>query len=198
MQEINLADNAEATKKLELLYELYMTKLLYVAENIFRNPYDAEEMVQSAFIRVMDILDEIEEPESKRTYALLVTIVKNLCYDYIRKQKHEELVEFDDVQLEVADNCTPEQIYVEKEGEAELVRMLYELPEKYREPMLLYYIDEIPIREVADILEITQNLVSVRLARGRECLYDKIMQQQESSCYQILFRNVCRYKPLEE
>ena len=186
---VNLADNAEAMKKLEVLYELYLTKLLYVAERFFWNSYDAEEVVQSAFIKVMDILDEIEEPESKRTYALLVTIVKNLCYDYLRKQQREELVEFDSTQWEVADGGTPEQLYVDREGEAELVKMIYELPEKYREAMILHYLHDIPVGKIAGLLGITQNLASVRLMRGRECLYDRIMQQKESSCYQILFRN---------
>lgn len=170
----NLANNIKAKEKLELLYQLYVTRLLYTAKGILKNSYDAEGVVQSAFIKVMYILDEIENPEEKRTYALLTTIVKNLCYDHIRKRKYEELVDFDGVQWDMADTRSPEQICVEKEEESEFRDFIQAMPEKYRAPMLLHYVHELSVKEVAEVLGITQNLASVRLSRGRKYMLDVI------------------------
>lgn len=172
----SLANNAEAREKLELLYRLYVKKLLYTAKGILKNSYDAEGIVQSAFIKVINILDEIENPEEKRIYALLTTIVKNLCYDQLRKRKYEELVDFDEPQWDVVDAKarSPEQIYVEKEEKTEFRDFIYAMPEKYRTPMLLHYVHDLPVKEVAEILGITQNLASVRLSRGRKYMLDEI------------------------
>lgn len=174
----NFAENEEAREKLEMLYRLYMPRLLHMARRILKDPYDAEGIVQSAFIKAMYILDEIEDPEAKRTYALLATIVRNLCYDYRRKRKYEELTDFDEMEWDVIDTKSPEAIYLDKEGKREFLALLGTMPEKYRAPMVLHYVHDLPVKEVAKVLGITQNLASVRLLRGRNYVLGELGKQR--------------------
>ena len=174
----NLKEDIEARDKLELLYRLYATKLLHVAKGILKNSHDAEGIVHSAFIKVIYILDKIENPEEKRTYALLVTIVKNLCYDKMRKWKYEELVDFSETQLDIVDAKSPEQIYVEKETSLELQGYIYSIPEKYKIPMMLYYVHDLSVKEISVILGISQNLASIRLSRGRKYIKEVVKKTE--------------------
>lgn len=174
----NLKEDIEARDKLELLYRLYATKLLHVAKGILKNSHDAEGVVHSAFIKVIYILDKIENPEEKRTYALLVTIVRNLCYDKMRKWKYEELVDFSETQLDMVDAKSPEQIYVEKETSLELQEYICAMPEKYKIPMILYYVHDLSVKEISVILGISQNLASIRLSRGRKYMKEVVKKTE--------------------
>ena len=174
----NLKEDIEARDKLELLYRLYATKLLHVAKGILKNSHDAEGVVHSAFIKVIYILDKIENPEEKRTYALLITIVRNLCYDKMRKWKYEELVDFSETQLDMVDAKSPEQIYVEKETALELQEYICAMPEKYKVPMILYYVHDLSVKEISVILGISQNLASIRLLRGRKYMKEVVKKTE--------------------
>lgn len=85
----NMIDSAESRSKFKRIYESYKTTLYAVAINIVKNHHDAEDIVEEALIKVIDILDDIEEdmigtPKCKN---LMITIAKHQAIDHWRKQK---------------------------------------------------------------------------------------------------------------
>lgn len=59
---------------------------------------------------------------------------------------------------------------------------LFELPISYREVLILYYYQELKVREIADVLGCTENTVKTRLRRARKMLQDKL----ERSDWEVL------------
>lgn len=73
--------------KLEKLYITYRKELFYVAYRILNDYQEAEDILQSAFIKIAKYLDKISEIECKKTRAYLVIIVRNLSFDCYNQRK---------------------------------------------------------------------------------------------------------------
>ena len=69
-------------------------------------------------------------------------------------------------------------LYDEENPEYELLSYVQRLPEKYRIPLHLYYYESYTVKEIAQILEMPQATVKIRLKRGREQL-GKILVKEE-------------------
>lgn len=78
----------------QLLYERYERKTYAVAYGFLRNPEDALDVVQEAFIKVYRYLPNFEGQSS--FYTWLYRIVANLCIDHLRRNVRKKDVEFDD------------------------------------------------------------------------------------------------------
>lgn len=76
------------------LYERYERKVYAVAYGFLRNPEDALDVVQEAFIKVYRYLPNFEGQSS--FYTWLYRIVANLCIDHMRRNTRKRDVEFDD------------------------------------------------------------------------------------------------------
>ncbi len=76
------------------LYQRYERKVYAVAYGFLRNPEDALDVVQEAFIKVYRYLPNFEGQSS--FYTWLYRIVANLCIDHMRRNTRKRDVEFDD------------------------------------------------------------------------------------------------------
>ena len=64
----------------------------------------------------------------------------------------------------------PEAIIQPTESNLDLTLAVMNLPKKYREAIMLYYYQDMDVREIGTVLGITQSSVSNRLKKGREML----------------------------
>src|SRR5262249_40309732 len=113
---------------------------------------------------------ELREPERLRPW--LSQIARNVALGQMRRTHRHDALDDDMV---VADKApTPDQVAA-NEDEAALVREgLSRLPEAYRVPLVLFYREGKSVRVVADTLELSEDAVKQRLARGREMLQDRL------------------------
>lgn len=122
---------------------------------------DREDAVQSA----------IEKALRKRTLlrndaameAWLIRILMNECYQLLRRRKRETL--FDDIPSlrETAQDARPD-----------IYQLFTSLEEKYRLPMVLYYVEGYTVEECARMLRLGKNTLKSRLHRGRQLLRQNI------------------------
>ena len=90
----------------------------------------------------------------------------NICRDMIRFRIRHPKVSIDEVENTLA---APE--------EKEILRELLELPVKQKTVIYLHYVEGYQIKEIADILGITQSAVKTRLLRGRKQLRDAVSME---------------------
>ena len=63
-----------------------------------------------------------------------------------------------------------EQTVIQNDEDHQLASAVMNLPIKYREVIYLFYFEEMPIKEIAAVIEVKENTVKTRLRRGKELL----------------------------
>ncbi len=137
-----------------------------VAYSIVGDLSRSEDIAQEAFIAAWKQLNQLQD--LTRFKSWLCGITRNLAFLAVRKDHKTEPL---DAKSSPADaQPTPEERAVSREEQALVWSALEALPETYREPLVLYYRDEESVARVAEALELSQDAVKLRLARGREML----------------------------
>jgi RNA polymerase sigma-70 factor (ECF subfamily) len=160
----------EAT--LAALVSQYAGALYRVAYSVLRNPADAEDAVQEAFVRVLRHRDTLGEVRDQRVW--LIRIVWNIVLD--RKRRAKTRPETDDV-AELArvlpcDGLSAEQIAAAAQHHAHVLACVEKLPVKERQVLMLSAFEELTSVEIAEVLGITESSVRSRLFRARNLMAD--------------------------
>jgi RNA polymerase sigma-70 factor (ECF subfamily) len=133
---------------------------------------DAEDAMQEALLNVYRRASEIREPKAFR--AWLYRTVKNACLIGRRRRVHEpsrllsidELMPGEEFPLPSQDR-TPEQLAMDARTRKRLRRALAALPPAFRMTVFLRDIEGLSTREVADVMDVTEDNVKTRLHRAR-------------------------------
>jgi len=157
--------------KLEDLYITYRRELFYVAYNILHDYQDAEDAIQNAFLRISKYLDKIGEIRCKKTRGYLVIIVRNLSFDRFNEKKKAVPVDFlDETAEEIDSEVSIENHVLNLERGKELAEALSKLNSNYADLLTLKYYYEYSTPEIADLLNLSYEVVSVRLTRSKVAL----------------------------
>lgn len=163
-----MVDSPEDKRKIEQLYEKYHRLMFSVAFQILRHKEDAEDAVFHAWERIIKNLNKIDEIDCKKTKSFLVIITERISIDHYRKKSRREEV------FSESPEESPYFITREKDFETiETMGWLRSLPKKYSEVLILYYVNGLSLKEIAEILDLKQNSVASRLSRGRKMLAEK-------------------------
>lgn len=137
------------------LIELEKQDMYKVARSYLRSQEDIADAIQDTIVTCYEKISSLKEPKYFKTWMIRILI--NKCKDIIRAGKHESLLE---VFPEQEDMCMAYQNY-------EFEELMGQIDDKYRIILLLYYSEGFKIREIAEILDLEENTVKTRLARGR-------------------------------
>ena len=138
----------------------YLVRIAYL---YVKNWATAEDLVQEVFVTYFQKSDQFRNEASLKTY--LTKMTANRAKDYLRSWKHKKDVLFDTIFVQTK---STEEDLLQKEQLALLEKKLFELPMKYREPLILYYYDEQSIFEIAEYLQLNENTVKTRLRRAKQ------------------------------
>ena len=151
-------------------------KLFRLALRITLDRAEAEDVVQDTMIRVWDKRDEWSDLESIEAYCLV--IAKNLAID--RSQKKEaQNIELTPEMEEEPDASGPYDQLVHDERMNIIHRLVNELPEKQRLIMQLRDIEGESYKEIATLLNLTEEQVKVNLFRARQKVKQRFLEIDE-------------------
>jgi RNA polymerase sigma-70 factor, ECF subfamily len=130
------------------------------------------ELTQEAFTRLWARMAEGREVPNPRAFLYLV--LRRLIIDWYRKTKTSSLDQASEedgerAAFDPADERALEEIEAGPEGRR-VMALLRKLDEDHREVIHLRFVEELPPKEIAEILGITPNAASIRLTRGLEAL----------------------------
>ena len=129
-----------------------------VAKGILGNDDDVADAVQNTILTCFEKLNTLKKPRYFKTWMIRILI--NNCNEMLR---HKGRV-FPTMEME--EGIFEESGYVDCEWK----EILASLEEKYQVVMLLYYSKSLSVKEIAALLEISQNTVLTRLSRARKQL----------------------------
>jgi RNA polymerase sigma-70 factor (ECF subfamily) len=164
------ADGRAEEAALAALVDQYAGALYRVAFSVLRNPADAEDAVQEAFLRVLRHRDTLDQVRDHRVW--LIRIVWNIVLD--RKRRAKTRPETDDVtelaRVLPANGLSAEERAAAAQHHAQVLACVEQLPPKEREVLQLSAFEELSSVEIAAVLGITESSVRSRLFRARNLM----------------------------
>lgn len=145
------------------IYEQNHDRMEQTALRILKDPHDAEDAVQNAFLQVIRNFDALLEIPCKKRIFWCISIVKNEALAILRKKKKTILI-IEELEENPAAGVEEAMSY------KEVVRLFAQLPETYRSVLEMKMILGYSGKEIAKRMGLTENTVNVRITRGRAML----------------------------
>jgi len=144
-----------------------------LARWLTRNEHDAEDVVQEAYLRAFEFFAGFYGKDGR---GWLLTIVRNTCYTWLRKNRAGDLsTPFDEeIHHEEVASPNPEELLIENADRKHLQDALEELPVEFREALVLRELEGLSYKEIADVSGVPVGTVMSRLARARDRLKDAL------------------------
>jgi RNA polymerase sigma-70 factor (ECF subfamily) len=165
----------------ELVLE-YEKKVYNVALRMVNNQEDAEDITQEAFIKAYNSLSNFRGDSKFSVW--LTRIVSNMCLDLIRRRGRRPTISLsvededgESTELEISDiRQSPETIMDQQLTKDSVRRGLKQLPDEYREILLLREIQGLSYEEISAALDLEVGTVKSRIYRGRKKLCDYLIK----------------------
>ena len=148
--------SARPADGVELILDKYGNNLYRICLVTLKNEADAEDALQDTLIRYLQKALRFESEEHQK--AWLIRVAVNICRDMLRKRRYHQ-DEFEKIPVPQAD-----------EQQQSALDALLTLPEQFRIPMTLHYVEGYSVAELAKLLGMTQSAVKMRLSKGRTLL----------------------------
>lgn len=144
----------------------YQGSLFAAAFNVCKNAQDAEDVVQDTFVQYYTSKKEFESEQHIRAWLMRVAVnkAKNINRTFWRRNK-------------ISIEEYMETLVFETPAAETLFETVMQLPDKYRIVIHLYYYEEYAVREIAQILKLSESNVKIRLSRGRAMLKETLKEE---------------------
>ena len=139
-------------------------QLYATAKTILHNDQDCADAIQESIVKAFSKIHTLKKDDYAKTW--LIRILINECYNIARQNGRKEYLE--ENHMEISEQSDENRDY------SELYKAVNNLKEELRIPVVLYYMEEFKVKEIARILEISEGAVQKRLARAREKLKNMI------------------------
>ncbi len=145
------------------VFNLFKNDIYRLAFSYTKNYLDADDILQSVFIKLYKNFDKFEDDTSIKKWLTKVTI--NECKTLFLSAWKRKIFPITDKE---------ENIPINKKQDLDLINTLFQLPKKYRLVLFLFYYEDYKIKEIAEILNVKEATIKTRLSRARSLLKDML------------------------
>ncbi len=168
---------AGETALFELLMRRHNQRIFRTVRAIVRDEHEAEDVMQQAYINAYTHLRDFEE---RATFATWMTrIAMNEAFARVRPRALRVANDMDEKAIEQIRSADPDP--EQQLAAAELQRLvetaIASLPETYRIVLMMREVEGLDTKEVAECLEVSEDVVKTRLYRAREILRDNVYRR---------------------
>lgn len=162
--------NEQAVNLVSQIWDESRTRLKNFIARKINDPSDVEDVLQNVFFKIHQNISDLKDPE--KLYPWIFQTTRNAIIDFYRERK---------IQTESADEFLnnlafePDEADIEEEVLGWLEPMIGELPDKYREALLLTDLRGLTQKELSEKLEISVSGAKSRVQRGREQLREILL-----------------------
>ena len=174
-----MADDAVAEQERMRTFQAaalpHLDDVYTLARYLMRNTQDAEDAVQECYLRALRHFDSYRGPAMK---PWLLAILRNVCNaEFARRSKEEVPTDYsqdeslaEEMPMWQEPQASPEKMIVRQQDTATIRRLVAELPEPFREAIVLREMNNLSYQEIAQVAGVPVGTVMSRLARARAML----------------------------
>lgn len=152
-------------------------KLYRIAYSLVEDKSDSEDILQDAYCKLWNKREELEEIQNPEAFC--VTLVKNLCLDFLRSPKANRDKETLEVVV-IATDSSPEKEMEDKDDICHIQELINQLPENQKQVIRLRGIEDCSFEEIEQITGLSASNIRTLLSRARKFIREKL---EKSACY---------------
>ena len=160
-----LLASGRRTEAFETLLATYQDKVFRLCYSMLGDRAQADDAAQESFLRVWKSLDRYRGESALGTW--IYSITRNVCLTAIAKRAARRSAPIED-----AERATPQT----PPRERDMLRLVKQLPENYRQVVMLFYMEEHSYEEVARMLALPVGTVKTHLYRARQQLASMVKE----------------------
>lgn len=176
----------------EELYERYFRLAYFIAYKICQSDADTKDIVQEAFVEVKRSIHSLQSPDAFKFW--LNRIILSKSRNLFRKNKYhgydEDTYNAKSNLVEGREYMLPAQNSRNYSDKEVLAQLIDTLPDIQRQVLVLFYLEQFSILEVASILEISEGTVKSRLSYARANLRKKVELYERVNDIKLNFHNI--------
>lgn len=153
------------TEAFEALLAAYQDKVFRLCYSMLGDRTQAEDAAQESFLRIWKSLERYRGDSALGTWIFSIT--RNVCLTAISKRAARR-----SAPIEEAERAAPQT----PSRERDMMRLVGQLPEKYRQAIMLFYMEERSYEEVARMLALPVGTVKTHLHRARQQLASMVKE----------------------
>ncbi len=146
--------------KIEALMDSYGNLLWRTGIMMLGEPQDVQDMIQEVLLKYMQKRPVFHDAEHEKAWLLRVAV--NLCRDMLRLRSRRRYFPIDELEPEAVGSTDAES--------REILEEIAMLPQKWKSVLLLHYIEGYSLKEISEILDVSENAVKKRMQRVKEAL----------------------------
>ena len=152
-------------KQFDYVYNEYAKELYNIAYGYTRNRDDSIDIMQNAYVVLLESNKKFESNEHIKYFLIRVTINESL--DLLKSASKKRVIKNNDVVVNFPETEKEELQY-------DLSEIVNTLPEKYKTIIILHYYDDMKIKDISSVLKISEPAVKKRLERARNLIKEII------------------------
>ncbi len=153
--------------------------MYFAAQKILGDEQRAEDAVHQSFLRLMEKSQQLGKNPNAWSKSFYIKVCKNISIDMLRKNKRSEYVPLDDGGTEqIPDKWRDtEKEVLANAGVEAIVKQILALPEIYKDIILMQYNHNLTVKQMADVLSISEEATKKRLQRARKRLMENLEKE---------------------
>ena len=152
-------------KQFDYVYNEYAKELYNIAYGYTRNRDDSIDIMQNAYVVLLESNKKFESNEHIKYFLIRVTVNESL--DLLKSASKKRVIKNNDVVVNFPETKKEELSY-------DLSEIVNTLPEKYKTIIVLHYYDDMKIKDISNVLKISEPAVKKRLERARNLIKEII------------------------
>lgn len=163
------------TNLFEQIVLKYQNLVYTVCFNILKNPHDAENTAQEAFLSAFLSISESSANGIDNLKAWICRIAVNKSIDFKRKNLKVLNTEnsFELLEYEISDDMNVENQIVQKERREKLNAIISNIPEKYADAIKAFYFEHMSVKEIASSYKLPEKTVETHLYRAKKLIKER-------------------------
>lgn len=162
-------------QELEVCINEYGKAVYSFCRQLAGNRQEADDLYQDTFLKAVELSEKIDWDNNPKSYLLSVAlrIWKNRKRKFAWRKRIADtrsMAEGQDAEADVSTQVSPEEQVIDKEEHVAVRRAVDQLPERLKLVVLLFYMEELPVKQIAAILRIPVGTVLSRLHQARKIL----------------------------
>jgi RNA polymerase sigma-70 factor (ECF subfamily) len=149
---------------------------------------DVEDLAQEVFMKIFRSIDRFDPERGVKFTTWIYTFVRNHCFDYLKKRRlstvsldsdTNPIAENKSWDLEDAGARTPGQDALNSELGATIEAAMQELSDDHRMVLILREFEQLDLRSIAEIMDVSEGTIKSRLHRAKAALREKLQPYLE-------------------